>query len=217
VDGRLDHLVPIHYPSEISAFRASGTTGQIAADEWKTRLAAHLNAQTKFYSRQDIEGIHFSLRFRDLPESGWFDIQCAGGSFQVNAPSSLSQQSMANIETTTCVLEASIQNDWGGDALMIGYACEISVLSQRTAAKARLCVSLLTRYPKPASYALRYPARTLDYLYQSAPMVTARLAGKFRSRWLGTKEEDLISSVHWLNGNLEAIRNAYRLPQLDPK
>ena len=112
------------------------------------------------------------------------------------------------------MLETSIENDWGGDALTIGYACDVTVLDSRSPGKVRLCVSLLTRYPRPKSYALRWPLRTADYLYQSAPMVIERLKSKVRSRLRRTSQADVITSPHWLTGNIDAIRNSCRLPKL---
>jgi hypothetical protein len=122
--------------------------------------------------------------------------------------------SMANIETTTAVLETSIDNDWGGDAITIGYACDVTALDSREPGKVRLCVSLLTRYPRPKSYALTHPIRTADYLYQSAPMVVARLKSKVRARMRRSSEEEVITSPKWLTGNVEAIRAACHLPAL---
>jgi hypothetical protein len=110
------------------------------------------------------------------------------------------------------VLEASIGSDWGGDALTIGYACDITILDSRTPGKILLCVSLLTRYPRPKSYALTHPARTVDYLCQSAPMILARVSSKIRSRRDRTAADGIVTSPEWLTGDIEAIRKACRLP-----
>jgi len=121
---------------------------------------------------------------------------------------------MANIETTTRALEMSMGSDWGGDTLMIGYACDVTVLDSRAPGKVRLCISLLTRYPRPASYAWSHPLRTADYLYQSLPMVLARIRRKLRSRSERLPETDIVTSPYWLTGDVEAIRNACGLPVL---
>jgi len=205
--GRLDHLVPLQYPEEVSAFRAADRPPDHSADSWAGRLAAHLDIERKFYARGAFDGVRFSLRLRDLPGHNWFDISWNGQRFEVVQTVSPAASSMAKIETTTSVLETSIQSDWGGDAITIGYACDVTVLDSTSAGKARLCVSLLTRYPRPKSYALRFPIRTLDYLYQSVPMIRARARSKY-------KGPDLITSVHWLTGNVNAIRTAYGLPEV---
>jgi hypothetical protein len=212
-NGRLDHLIDTQYPQEVSAFRTGDSQSASTAEQWASRLATHLDTQVKFHSPASLHGLRFSLRLNDLSPGRWFDIRRTGSRFEVVTTAEPSRESVASIETTTAVLETSIQNDWGGDVLTIGYACDINVLDHRSPGKARLCIALLTRYPRPKSYALRYPIRTLDYLQQSAPMVFARAKDKIRSRVLGVSDTDLITSPHWLTGNVEALRTACRLPE----
>jgi len=214
-NGRLDHLIDVQYPREVSAFCASDEQKERSLDSWRSRLAAHLDGQVKFHPRSALNGLRFSLRLRDLSVGGWFDVHWNGSRFAVTTSEAPSPLSIAAIETTTSVVETSIENDWGGDALMIGYGCDINILDSRNSGKTRICVALLTRYPRPKSYALRYPIRTLDYLQQSAPMLLARTKNKLRSRLFGIAAEEVITSPHWLTGDVEAIRNASRLPVLD--
>jgi L-ascorbate metabolism protein UlaG (beta-lactamase superfamily) len=211
-NGRLDHLISVQYPQDVSAFGTTERSLIGSAAPWESRLASHLDSQVKFHSRAELEGVCFSLRLRDLIASGWFNIRCTGARFQVVNAAAPSVDSIANIETTTSVIETSIQSDWGGDALTIGYACDVTVLDTTSAGKARLCVSLLTRYPRPSSYALRHPIRTADYLCQSAPMIAARLRNKIRFR---ATDDNLMTSGRWLTGDVEAIRRAYQLPDLN--
>jgi Beta-lactamase superfamily domain len=214
-NGRLDHLIDAQYPNEVSAFRSADRATVTSLDRWTSRLAAHLESQVKFHPRRALDALRFSLRFRELSDAGWFDVEWTGTRFAVTISEAPSPVSMATIETTTSVLETSIENDWGGDALMIGYGCDINVLDVINSGKTRICVSLLTRYPRPKSYALRYPLRTLDYLHQSAPMLIARTKHTLRSRLFGKATENVIASPHWLTGDVKAIRNASRLPVLD--
>ena len=213
-NGRLDHLIAEQYPEEVSAFRAAPRADVSATQQWTSRLSDHLNSQIKFHPARAFEGLSFSVRLRDLPDRNWYNAGWNGSRFEVVNSSAPSETSGANIETTTGVLETSIDNDWGGDALTIGYACDVTVLDSRSPGKVRLCVSLLTRYPRPKSYALRWPLRTADYLYQSAPMVIERLKSKVRSRLRRTGQADVITSPHWLTGNIDAIRKSCRLPKL---
>jgi hypothetical protein len=213
-NGRLDHLIEEQYPQEVSAFRATNRSDAAATDRWISRLAVHLNSQIKFHPQSVFRGLSFSVRLRDLPGRNCYNANWTGSRFEVTNSDTPSSASGANIETTTVVLETSIENDWGGDALTIGYACDVTVLDSRAPGKARLCVSLLTRYPSPRSYALRYPVRTADYLYQSAPMVIERLKSKVRLHLRRTNEPEVVSSPYWLTGNIEAIRNACRLPEM---
>jgi Beta-lactamase superfamily domain len=214
-NGRLDHLIAQQYPQEVSAFRTTGRSdsGEAACRHWAVRLAAHLNSQAKFYRRRAINDLSFGLRLRDLDGTNWFNVRWNGAQFDVVNGNAPSLASMANIETTTTVLETSVENDWGGDALTIGYACDVTVLDSRAPRKIRLCISLLTRYPHPKSYAFTHPARTVDYLCQSAPMVLARVKSKIRSGIGRSREDEIVSSPQWLTGNIDAIRKAFHLPE----
>lgn len=211
--GRLDHMIAVQYPEEVSAFRVSPSSNE-STDQWRDRLATHLDNQTKFHSQEELRGIAFSLRLKDLPGKHWFNIRWNGTRFDVDQTETPVASSTVKIETTTSVLETSTQSDWGGDAMTIGYACDVTVLDSPASGNPRLCVGLLTRYPRPASYALRYPLRTFDFLCQSAPMVVARLKDKISSQIFGRSDVDLVTSFQWLTGNVEAIRSAYRLPEV---
>jgi len=46
-------------------------------------------------------------------------------------------------------------------------------------------------------------------------MVAARMKNKIRSRLSGSGGEELMTSPHWLTGNIDAIRRACRLPELN--
>lgn len=212
-NGRLDHLVPVQYPKEISVFQRR-TSSTVPVGEWAGRLAAHCDSQAKFHSRTSLTELAFGLRLRDAADQ-WFDIRWTGSNFAVAALDAPRPDWKTRIETTSGVLEMSIENDWGGDAVTVGYGCDINIHSYTNAAKARLCVSLLTRYPRPEAYALRHPIRTADYLYQSAPMVISRLRNIIRARLYRPSEAEVMTSSHWLTGNTEAIRRECHLPLLE--
>jgi L-ascorbate metabolism protein UlaG (beta-lactamase superfamily) len=210
---RLNHLIDIQYPEEISAFCLADAVALTPADELAARLVAHLDGQVKFYALRELEGLCFSLRFRDVSSHNWFNVRWTGSGFSVNRAFDPLPMAMVKIETTSNVLEASIDNDWGGDALMIGYGCDVTIVSQRSAPKAHLCVALLTRYPRAKSYTVCHPIRTMNYMYQSASVFVMRFSKKIRSKLSDdTAAENEIYNHYWLSGDTEAIRRNCRLP-----
>src|SRR5262249_40263411 len=64
----LNHLINVQYPEEISAFRLTAPTTAATADELATRLVAHLQSQVRFYAPRELDGLCFSLRFRDVAD-----------------------------------------------------------------------------------------------------------------------------------------------------
>ncbi len=70
------------------------------------------------------------------------------------------------IEIKSDTLEYAIDNEWGGDAIIIGYGAEI-FLEHEDAAKLEFenyCVRLLSRYPNTKEYLKKTPYRALKYL-----------------------------------------------------
>ena len=60
----------------------------------------------------------------------------------------------------------SISEEWGGDAIVIGYGCELIVYS-KTAIENELdnwAIQLLTQYPNASEYIKRNPLRAIHYL-----------------------------------------------------
>src|SRR5438067_1151241 len=81
-NGRLDHLIPVQYPTAISAFQADDMSF-LSADQWASRLAKHVGSQAKFHPRSALSGLAFGLRFRDAAANQWFDISWKDSQFEV--------------------------------------------------------------------------------------------------------------------------------------
>src|SRR5262249_6363860 len=107
-NGRLDHLIEQQYPEEVSAFRPTDRLANATGDQWTSRLAAHLDSQIKFHPHRALDQLSFSVRLRDLSGRNWFNVRWNGSRFEVVNSGAAFAASMANIETTTTVLENSI-------------------------------------------------------------------------------------------------------------
>src|SRR5262249_45186634 len=110
-NGRLDHLIAEQYPQEVSAFCATRRSDAPVNERWTSRLADHVNSQIKFHPQNSFNGLSFSVRLRDLPGRNWYNVGWTGSRFDVTNSDTPSSSSGANIETTTVVLETSIEND----------------------------------------------------------------------------------------------------------
>jgi len=60
----------------------------------------------------------------------------------------------------------AIDNEWGGDAIIIGYGAEIYIYNEDavTYEYENYCVRLLSRYPNTKEYLKKSPFRALKYL-----------------------------------------------------
>jgi hypothetical protein len=63
-------------------------------------------------------------------------------------------------------LKYSINEEWGGDAIIIGYGCEIEVFEQESIRQEldNFAIHLLTKYPNTKAYIKKTPVRAAKYL-----------------------------------------------------
>ena len=73
------------------------------------------------------------------------------------------------MDTSSEILRHSFGNEWGGDAIFIGYGCEIQMLDRSAAEKNLdvICVNLLTRYPTTRNSLKKTPLRALEYMIRT--------------------------------------------------
>lgn len=210
--GHRPALIARQYPVVSSAFAAS--SAEAAPDETTAAtLAAHLAREARYYGARLLHGLQFSLGLRGGGGSQWFAVSFAGVQPTVTRAVAETDAPIA-IETTAAVLRAAVSTDWGGDGLIIGYACEVRIKDRRAAGKARIAVELLTRYPRPAAYARRHPLRAARYLAQSWPAMRLRLANRLQ-RLAGrdaVASKRTMASADWLTGDADLIRQANGLP-----
>lgn len=71
-----------------------------------------------------------------------------------------------HLELSSVTLLYSINNEWGGDAIIIGYGAEIFITNEEAIALdlENYCVRLLSRYPNTKEYLKRTPLRAIKYL-----------------------------------------------------
>ncbi|HXC89091.1 MAG TPA: MBL fold metallo-hydrolase [Stellaceae bacterium] len=212
-EGSREGLLAAQYPEPISAF-SRNTVHQMCLRQIGAILEDHLANEVRHYPQRTVAHLRFSVRLLDLADQGWLNVSIANRIARVSVGDQAGSEAMALIETTSDILLNSLSTDWGGDALIIGYACEISILGPQFAGQARICAELLTRYPRPVSYAMRHPTRAIRYLLQSLPAVKVR--GVHRLRGLAGKgivaTQPSMSSNAWLVGDEHAIREGYALP-----
>jgi L-ascorbate metabolism protein UlaG (beta-lactamase superfamily) len=203
-------LLEAQYPEPSSAFckpaKSEQDIGRIARV-----LETHLRRECRRYARESVEGLCFAVRLLDLGPASCLNVELTGRTPRVTPSVSASGETIATIETMSDVLMNSLTTDWGGDTIIIGYACEINVQAAEHAKRARICAELLTRYPRPADYARRHLVRATRYLLQSLPAVKLRLATRL-SGLTGKKPIISMSSDAWITGDAETIRRAGSLP-----
>jgi len=215
-DGIRDSAVRGQYPDEISAFTHPPAC-DLPLDTIAPALRAHLEREARFFSAAALDGLRFAIRLRDLADEPWLNVAFRAREPRVTRSAHPDRAAAVRVDTMASILMNAVTTDWGGDALVIGYACEIEILGPAEASRARTCAELLTRYPRPRTYARRHPWRTFRYGMHSLPAVAQRLGIRLRraiGRDAATAGSKSAGRSHcWLTGDLEAIRAASGLPE----
>jgi hypothetical protein len=181
-------------------------------------LQDHLDSEARFYGLDLLDGLRFAIRLRDLGNECWFNVTFNRRKARVSRSALPSNEATIRIHAMCSILVNSMTTDWGGDALIIGYGCEVDVLTAGEARRAAICAELLTRFPRPRTYARRHPWRALRYGLHSFPAVCRRIAIRLH-RLTGVEPAASKSSTRahfWLTGNLDTIRRAHGLPVSSP-
>lgn len=208
-----DALVRAQYPEVVSVFTHAPKI-DLPHDRIAPTLQDHLDSEAKFHSADALDGLQFAIHLRDLANERWFNVAFNGRTAQVTRSAVPDREAAVRIDTMGAVLLNSMMTDWGGDALIIGYGCEVDILTADHARNARTCVELLTRYPPPRVYARRHPWRALRYAFHSWPAVGLRIAIRLQ-RLTGQEAvagKSTMGAHFWLTGDLDMIRQANRLP-----
>ena len=202
-----DGLVRAQYPDACSVFTQPPKT-EVPQHTIAAMLQEHIDREARHYRSRAIDQLHFALHLRDLEGQRWFNVRLDGRKATVTASAEPDEEAAIRVETVTGVVLNSMTSDWGGDALIIGYGCEVEIMDPGQATRARTCVELLTRYPRPRTYAPRHPWRAFRYALGSLPAIGHRIA--FRLQHVAGRDAVASKSAMgghlWLTGDLERIR-----------
>lgn len=216
-DGGLESLLNEQYPKVESALIVERPFDLEKVEKLRLDLERSINEQSRFYERSRVQGLVFSLRLRDVLESPWFNIQLDQRTgTTVSRASQPDDKRVVEIETTAEVLKNCMKSEWGGDAIIIGYACDVRVMRAEDLRHgvARLCVELCVRHPQPKAYALRHPLRVARFIAQTPFALKAQVIQKIRN--LFHPQVSFINGTHWLSATSQEIRNICGLPDCTP-
>jgi hypothetical protein len=208
-----DELVRAQYPETVSVF-TQASKSELPEERIAPLLQDHLEREARLLGKRAVDGLRFAIHLRGLEGDRWFNVAFEGRMPRVIRSALPDDEAAVRIDTMDSVILNSMSSDWGGDALIIGYGCEVHILAAEQARRARTCVELLTRYPRPRTYARRHPWRTLRYGLHSLPAVGRRVLIRLQ-RWIGGEPPASRSATKahfWLTGDLDAIRRANGLP-----
>jgi len=178
VNGELNHLLQEQYSNELLAATKFNFINDYDMQMLLRRLLKLINDNQDIYAKAIVNSLFFSILIRDRKENNIINICYYGFGFTGSVSSNISPDSLLCISTWSNLLNHSIDNEWGGDVLTIGYGIDVDVYEETTLELNLdiVCVRLISRFPRTKSEIKKNPLRVLKYYYNN-PML-AQLAVK---------------------------------------
>jgi hypothetical protein len=165
----LSHLIEDQYKEEIAALEKEHWLTEAEVHVLEKELLQNLELRMGVFDPQVLSKIEFSLKVSDIRENPYFTISMKSATPRVQRCEVPSQESILQIEISSSILRHSFASEWGGDAVTIGYGCEIHVFRPEIiqANLDVICVQLLTRIPSASRHWKREPLRLARFIFSS--------------------------------------------------
>jgi hypothetical protein len=211
--GSLEPLLEREYAAELEEKRRRHWLEPSEADRLIEDLARNIEERAALQDRDLLAQLEFTVRVTDVHDGGWVHVRFADGRPQLTRADGELPSSRLRIETSSRILSYSFTGEWNGDAITIGYGCEIYVADREVIVR-RLdtaCVKLLTRHPQASRHARREPLRAARYL-MSNPLTGRWAMARLRNR---RELSSMYDSELWLSRTKCEICQVCDLPLLD--
>jgi hypothetical protein len=165
-EGNLLDTIDVEYKTEIEAKR---NPIYLTSDETKLlieKVKTHILEKQYIIPELVRKKIKFSLKIIDAKNENVLTISFRETN-TLFAISNLSDKDVdLLIEIKSKTLAYALDNEWGGDAIIIGYGAEIFIYSEDSVKLEyeNYCVRLLSRYPNTKEYLKKEPWRAIKYL-----------------------------------------------------
>ncbi len=208
----LTHLIDEEYKVEIAEKKNPKKISETEAETLFNKLKEHV--QNKLYiipeaKRRDIK---YAIQLTDYSDPVYCIIDLKSEKSKVYKATELEKGCILTIRLRSETLLFSLDNEWGGDAIIIGYGCEVEVFELSTIEQGldNLCVRLITNYPNTKEYLMRVPFRAMKYLMTDSIKRQSLVSGiKFT-------DPKLSDNMLWLSKTKCQICNACNLPEQLP-
>lgn len=168
-NGGLNHLIDEQYGEEIARLQEINFISESDASRLGEEIRENIDFRAALFDPEILSKLSFCLRVSDVEANNVYNVKIKNGRTQIERGSEPDPSCLLIMSASSKVLRHSFGYEWGGDAIFIGYACEIELLDH-CAAKENLdlvCVNLLARYPTTRSSLKKDPVRALKYLIRN--------------------------------------------------
>ena len=181
-DGSLHHTIEKVYAEEIIEAQKISYAEDDSINKLVEKIKFYLQKNRSLYHQNVLEEVMFSIQLRDAKENSFINVQFSGSGFIAWRADVPEENSILIVRTSSELLHYSLDNEWGGDALTIGYGIDVDVLSESALEKNLdiVCVRLLTRYPRASTQLMKRPLRALKYYFTNPLLGTLALKQKLK-------------------------------------
>jgi hypothetical protein len=209
-DGCLNHLIDKQYSEEIAQLQQVDFISESDAAQLEEEIYRNIKNRIPVFGTEILRGLRFCLRVPDVPNKNCFDVAFNDGGVKLKRSGEPDPSCALTIDISSSILRHSFSSEWGGDAISIGYGCEIRILDRRAAVAGldRVCVGLLTQHPTVKDHIKKQPLNALKHLI-SSPLRHASAFKKTRHHNL--QNENYERNI-WLLRSQDEIRRICGLP-----
>lgn len=208
----LFYLIDEIYATEIAEKRKHVSIHNHDAEVVFNKLKEHIQKKLYIIPPEKRRHIKYAIQISDYNQNIYYVIDLKGEEPKVYDTMELEKDCILVIRLRSETLLYSLAQEWGGDAIIIGYGAEVEVFELSTIQEGldNLCVRLISNYPNTKEYLKRVPFRAIKYLLTDSI--------KRESLINGTKFTDpkLSDNMLWLSKTKCQICNACNLPEQLP-
>ena len=191
------------YAIEIEAKRNPVALDTDTYSALKQKLRKHIERKKGLIPQVIRNKIKFALKLTDSPVQNWIVVDFRQGKLGFETSDAMPTDVDLHIELKSATLQYTLEQEWGGDAIVIGYGAEIHVYHEDAVRleMENYCIRLLSRYPNMKEYLPKAPLRGVRYLLSDSIKRTnllRQITGKSESR-LEYSDQKLGDRPLWLS------------------
>jgi beta-lactamase family protein len=211
----VSEIIKQQYCDEMAAYNKVDVVSEARAARVFDSLQHYLPIASSAFNADILALVNFDLLLIDMQTNPYFHVYSENGKLVVVRNAARSERAKLRIETKTRHLEFSMENEWGGDVFMIGYAADIFVLDELALKNNLDIVSLrlLCRFPYASQELIKNPYRGLKFIASNPALSALLINNKIVSNGSPNKLPHNERS-HWINRSKCEVCLACDLPLL---
>ena len=213
-NGGLTHLIAGQYAPEMEAKKHPVQIDENSADALSKEIARNVRERSYLIRRDVLSKLQFCVRVTDVKKNNCYNIHFYRGVPTVDRAATPRVDCPVLVETSSRILRYGFTSDWGGDAMVIGYGCDIYYTREEDIEHQldSVIMKLLTKRPSMKHHMLRNePLRAAKYFSYNRTM-QKRLVQYLRDSRM---ERALYNPTLWLRRTKCEICQVCDLPLFD--